>query len=117
MPVQEELRLRSRALILLSCLSASRTSAKGYALIDSGAKGNFIDYGWAVAAGLQSEKLKRPIPLNLADSTPFRGGPITCYFTVNLRIHDHTERICFFPTTLGSSLVVLGIDWLRRHNL
>ncbi|KAF2177122.1 hypothetical protein K469DRAFT_604595, partial [Zopfia rhizophila CBS 207.26] len=62
-------------------------------------------------------QLKRPFHLNIADGTEFRGGPVTSYITAKLRINNYTEIIRLFATTLGSHSIVLGVYWLRRHNL
>lgn len=123
--MDEELRLRSRALILPGSLvpaanpSCSRQlfeKTSAYCLVDSGAEGNFIDEDWAIARGLTLEKLHRPFRLKVADGTEFKGGLVTSYTTIKLRINNHTEKIHLYATTLGSHPVVLGIYWLRRHN-
>ena len=51
-----------------------------------------------------------------ADGTDNEGGLITEYAEVQLVFDDHQETINLAVTTLSSSNVFLGHDWLTKHN-
>jgi hypothetical protein len=85
-------------------------------LLDCGATGCYLDEGFARAKDLFLEKLPRAIPVYNADGSFNMAGPI-CYLTsLRIQIDDHAEVITFAVTNLGKSDMILGFDWLRKHN-
>ncbi|SJK99846.1 uncharacterized protein ARMOST_03157 [Armillaria ostoyae] len=58
-----------------------------------------------------------PIAVYNADSTHNKAGNITEFVEFRMTIGNHSERIDFAVTNLGSRDLYLGHDWLKRHNL
>ena len=86
-------------------------------LIDSRASGNFIDPQLLADNNLPTHPHPQPIPVELIDGSPPAAGPITCYFSAELRSPgDHTETISFDVTRQAHCLVVLDFPWLHKHN-
>lgn len=50
------------------------------------------------------------------DGTLNEAGSISEVWDVVLRYHNHTERATFAVTGLGSQDIILGLNWLRKHN-
>lgn len=87
------------------------------ALIDSGAQKSFIDSAFARRHQLHTTPLSRPIRLNMADGNPSLHGPVTEEAHVHLTISErHHETIALNLTRLHNHPVILGIDWLHKHN-
>src|SRR3954470_17373672 len=105
--------------LVISCTLASHnTSISSYALIDSGASGNgFIDESYVRCQNLLIKKLYRPRQLEVVDGRPIASGRIKNYVEVAINISGHEETTRLYVTTLGHYPIVLGIPWLRRHNV
>lgn len=86
------------------------------ALLDCGATGCYIDEGFARAKGLNLESLPRPIPVYNADGSHNEGGPIRSVVKLRLQVQDHIEVFNFAVTNIGKMDVIIGFDWLRKHN-
>ena len=86
------------------------------ALIDSGGQGSFIN-DKLVKRYSQFPRLAKstPVSLVLADGRPSKGGDLTQYSPLILRIAGNEEEIGLdiAPTTHH---VVLGTPWLRKHD-
>ncbi|KIM63045.1 hypothetical protein SCLCIDRAFT_75639, partial [Scleroderma citrinum Foug A] len=63
------------------------------ALLDSSATGCFVDKSWALDRRLWLSKLMKPVPVLNVDGT--RNQEVTC---------------------LGKVPLILGHDWLKKHN-
>ena len=85
-------------------------------LVDSGATGNFIDWGYVKANRLTTRKLSSPIPVFNVDGTPNEAGSITEVVDLLLRYKNHSERTLFAITGIGKQSLLLGHTWLRKHN-
>ncbi|SJL04347.1 uncharacterized protein ARMOST_07713 [Armillaria ostoyae] len=57
-----------------------------------------------------------PIAVYNADGTRNQAGNITEFVEFRMTIGNHSERIDFTVTDLGSKDLYLGHDWLKRHN-
>ena len=61
--------------------------------------------------------LKEPRRLEVIDGRPIDSGDITHTVRIGLDINGHFETVESFVTQLGHYPLVLGIPWLRHHNL
>ncbi|KAK2464821.1 hypothetical protein APHAL10511_003239 [Amanita phalloides] len=105
--------------VLIPALSTTVTDQCSFdisALLDCGATGCYLDEGFAHAKGLFLERLPRAVPVYNADGSFNAGGPIRFLTTLRVQIHEHSEVITFAITNLGKSDMILGFDWLRKHN-
>ena len=85
-------------------------------LVDSGATGGFINERLVEERGFEREPLPLPVPVYNADGTPNRGGEITHVVRMRLQVQDHTEVCALAVTDTGKSDVIIGFNWLRKHN-
>ena len=85
-------------------------------LIDSGARGIFMDQNFAWKHNFRQMELKQPIkPWNI-DGTKNKQGAICFYTDLDIKIGDQMFHKIFYITGLGSQKVILGLPWLRTHN-
>src|SRR5882757_5715177 len=94
----------------------SNKNAEAAALIDSGAAGHFIDWGFVRRNNIRTHDIDDPIEVRNVDGTPNKAGSITkackLYYTLQNRVMTST----FLITTLGGEDVILGLPWLRSIN-
>ncbi|KAH0607596.1 uncharacterized protein H6S33_002630 [Morchella sextelata] len=89
-----------------------------YALIDTGASGYaFIDESFVRHNNLTMTRLKVPRQVYVMDGRPIESGKITHIVNVSLDIHGHRETASCFVTKLGHYPIVMGIPWMRRHDV
>jgi len=89
-----------------------------YALVDCGATGYaFVDEEFARDHNLPLFKLKQPCSLEVIDGRPVESGMITYLTKVEMNINNHREIIPMFITKLGHYSLVLGLRWLRHHDV
>ena len=86
------------------------------ALLDSGATGCYIEEGFAQAKALNLESLPCAIPVYNADGSLNEGGPIRHVVNLCLQIDDHDEVFPFAVMKTGKSDIIIGFEWLRKHN-
>ena len=70
----------NNASVMMSTVVETLTDKRGFAveaLLDCGAMGCYINYGFVTAKNLPTEQLPRPVPVYNADGTHNEGGPIT----------------------------------------
>jgi hypothetical protein len=89
----------------------------GNTLLDSGATGNVVNEGWVRKHSIRVEKLRDERPLQCADGSM---SAIKSSVRLRMRIGDsqrhHQEDITFYVANISSQYVILGTDWLIRHN-
>jgi hypothetical protein len=86
--------------------------------IDCGATGfSFIDENFVRQHNLPMFKLRVPHTLEVIDGRPISSGEITHIVKVGFTIGQHHETLPAFVTTLGHYPLVLGIPWLRHHDV
>ncbi|KIM54878.1 hypothetical protein SCLCIDRAFT_135883, partial [Scleroderma citrinum Foug A] len=73
------------------------------ALLDSGATGCFVDKSWALDRRLRLSKLVKPVLVLNVNGTRNQEGNITHY-------------LWCVVTCLGKVPLILGHDWLKKHN-
>ena len=89
-----------------------------HALVDCGATGYaFIDEEFARDYNLPLFKLKMPCCLEVIDGRPIESGLIMQLSRLRMTINGHHEEIPMFVTKLGYYPVLLGLPWLRRHDV
>lgn len=86
------------------------------ALIDCGAQGKFIHRRAVKQLGLIEQKLSKPIKVYNVDGTPNALGYIRNFVTVDLDIEGRKQREELLVTQLGKQDLILGINWLQKHN-
>jgi hypothetical protein len=109
----------NNASVMVPTVIETLTDKRGFAieaLLDCGATGCYIDKGFAIAKNLPMERLPRPIPVYNADGTHNEGGPINHTVTLRVRIKDHIEVFPFAVTNTGKTDLIVGFNWLQKHN-
>ena len=86
-------------------------------LLDSSATGCFVNKSWAVDRCSQLSKLVKPVPVLNVDGTRNQEGDITHYVLLTVGVEKHTEQLWCAVTCLGKVPLILGHDWLKKHNL
>ena len=104
--------------LAITCQVTCEKPILTYTLIDNGATGYaFIDKDFVCHHNLPQLPLKKPCRLEVIDGRPVSSGKITHYVKTTLKINDHLEEAFFYITKLGHYPIVLGIPWLRHHDV
>jgi hypothetical protein len=89
-----------------------------HALIDCGATGkSFIDENFARQHQWDLIPLNEPRVLEVIDGRCISSGTITHVVKLPFSIGNHGEELIAFVTNLGHYSLVLGIPWLRHHDV
>ena len=87
-----------------------------YAMIDSGATGNFVNEKFVEKNKLETSLLSVPRTLNVVDGRPISSGMITRNLSLDLTMNGvHLEKATMFVTSLGHFPIILGLPWLKLH--
>ena len=86
------------------------------AMVDSGASTVFIHPRFVQENKIRTHRLAQPIALFNIDGTPNGIGHIEKVSMVEMVIGDHREKAVFTMADIGPEDVIIGIDWLRKHN-
>ena len=86
------------------------------ALIDSGAQGKFIDKVVALKLGLKETPLRQNILVYNVDGTPNKLGQIRMKVELPITIGGKDIKEELYVTHLGKNEIILGFDWLQKHN-
>ena len=86
-------------------------------MIDSGATGNYMSPNFKTHLGLFRIKKTQPEPISELNSEDLGSHLSEESGLVHMAVLGHKEQINFNMTPLGQYNVVLGIPWLRNHNL
>ncbi|CAJ0946781.1 unnamed protein product [Ranitomeya imitator] len=88
-------------------------------LVDSGARVNLVDAHFVQTHGLMSRTLAKPVSVQAIDSAPLSQGSITQVVdNIHLRIGAcHEEYLSCYVLEGIPTPMVLGLPWLKRHNL
>jgi predicted aspartyl protease len=87
------------------------------ALIDCGVSENFIDKAYAAANEIPTQRKAIPRRVLTVDGSEVAGGPVTHDAQVGMMINHHEEDIRLHRITIGNAPVILGLPWLKLHNL
>jgi hypothetical protein len=105
-------------LIMMYTLSLNGKEIPTHTLIDYWAMGyTFIDKEFANCHELPLCPLKTPCALEVIDGWQISSGDITHLTKAYLNIHEHHKKPPIFITKLGHYLIVLGIPWLKQHDI
>ncbi len=85
-------------------------------LIDSGAEGDFMDFGLATRLGISSVALTDPISAKTLCGTLLTKITRVTQCVTLILSGNHAEEIQFFLIHSPSTPVVLGHTWLVKHN-
>ncbi|KAH0604200.1 uncharacterized protein H6S33_007231 [Morchella sextelata] len=108
----------NQLVVTCSISQNKNTFVPTYALIDTGASGYaFIDESFARHNKLTMTPLKIPRHVDVIDGRPIKSGKITHIVDISLDIHGHREIVPCFVTKLGHYPIVMGIPWMRRHDV
>jgi predicted aspartyl protease len=114
----EEGSMDGNHLIVMCTLSLNTKEIPTHALIDCGATGYvFIDQYFADHHKLPLWPLKIPRAVEVIDGRKISSGDITHIVEAYLSIHEHHERLPMFVTKLGHYPIMLGIPWLKQHDV
>ena len=87
-----------------------------FALIDTGAGGQFIHQDYAKQLGLFTQPLKKMIMARNVDGTTNKTGTINSYVDLTMEIDGRTTDTRLLVTGLGNQKIILGFPWLNEHN-
>jgi hypothetical protein len=111
-----EERLLEEGHLVLEC-SLNKTVST-HALIDCGATGlAFIDEDFAHQNCLELIPLREPRSLEVIDGRPISSGAITHAARFSCSIGDHGDELVAFVTKMDHYSLVLGIPWMRKHDV
>ena len=86
------------------------------ALIDSGAQGKFIDKIVTLKLGLRKIPLRQNISVYNVNGTPNKLGQIRTKVELPITIEGKEIKKELYVTHLGKNEIILGFDWLQKHN-
>jgi len=110
--------MEGRHLVVLCNLSFGNETIATHALIDCGATGiTFVDEDFARHHKIPLTPLQYPRSLEVIDGCPISSGDITHIANTHLSILKHQEPLPIFVTKLGHYPIVLGIPWLKLHDV
>ncbi len=93
----------------------NRKSVKTYALVDLGGTASCISQEFANRHSLSRRLKDEPVPITAVDDRPIASGLVTQDVITSLFVKSHAENITLAVVSI-SFPVILGLDWLRRHN-
>ena len=94
----------------------SNNAGKIRALIDSGAQEKFIDKVVTLKLGLKEVPLQQNIPVYNIDGTLNKLGQICTKVKLPIKIGERNIKEELYITHLGKNEIILGFDWLQKHN-
>jgi predicted aspartyl protease len=106
-----------QSMLLPVTIGTKKQTVETQALLDCGASGEFMDSESAKLHNIPLIKLNKPWITRNADRTQNKQGVVTHKAIINLRVNGKEDPTTFFITRLGKDNVILGLTWLRKHNL
>jgi hypothetical protein len=86
------------------------------AMVDCGARENFVDKKYAETIQIPMDEKKVPRRVLAVDGREVTSGLVTHDTMVELIVNDHHEKIKLHCITIGNSPIIVGLPWLRKHN-
>ena len=109
--------IRLNSLVLPCSLKSNFNNVQTCAFVDSGGNGyGFIDSSFVQKFSLPVLPLSYSRVLRLVDGRTSAGGVVTHSTNCYIQIGDHCESAHLFITKLGQFPIILGHEWLSRHN-
>jgi hypothetical protein len=62
-------------------------------------------------------ELKTPKTVEVIDRQPISSGDIMEYVHINCTISDHYEQLIAYVASIGHYPLILGIPWLKKHDV
>jgi hypothetical protein len=84
-------------------------------LVDSGASASCILDKFTLQHSLPCALRNTPSPVTIVDGRPIASGYVTHDMVAPLNVNAHDETLKLAVVTVQYP-VILGLDWLRRHN-
>jgi len=110
--------MEGKHLVITCSLTVNNQEIPTHALIDCGATGiAFMDQDFARHHQIPLQELKEKKQVEVIDGRPIESGDITHIAKVGMKIQEHKEQLPMFITKLGHYPIVLGIPWLRLHDV
>jgi hypothetical protein len=91
----------------------SKKTIEAAALIDSGAAGEFIDWGFVRKNLISTRSIPTPIVVRNVDGTANKAGIITKACDLYFSAGGRTMTATFLVTTLRGEDIILGLPWLQ----
>jgi hypothetical protein len=108
----------SNHLVIPCTLSDYDIKIDTHALMDCGCTGlSFMNEAFAYQHNFPGYQLKNLKTVEVIDGYPISSGNITEYVEVQHIIGYHHETLTTYLTSLGYYPLVLGIPWVKRHNV
>ena len=86
-------------------------------LLDCGASDMFMSSDFVKWKHLMTKLLTHPIPVYNVDVNLNKVGSISKVVNVMLQYCDHSECATFAVTSISTHNLILGLNWLQKHNL
>jgi hypothetical protein len=110
--------MEGKHLVITCSLTVNNEEIPTHALIDCGATGiAFMDRDFACHHRIQLQEIKEKKEVEVIDGRPIESGDITHIAKVGMQTQEHKEQLPMFITKLGHYPIVLGIPWLRLHDV
>jgi hypothetical protein len=105
-------------LVIPCTLSDHEIEINTYALVDCGCtRLSFMNEAFECQYNFPHYQLKNPKTVEVIDGHPISLGNSTEYIEVQYTIGDHYKTLNAYLTSLGYYHLVLGIPWLKRHDI
>jgi len=110
--------MEGKHLVITCTLTVNDQEIPTHVLIDCGATGiAFMDQDFACHDHIPLQELKEKRQVEVIDGRPIESGDITHIAKVGMTIQDHKKQLPRFVTKIGHYPIVLGIPWLRLHDV
>jgi len=110
--------MEGKHLVITCTLTVNNQEISTHALIDCGATGiAFMDQDFARHYQIPLHELKEKNQVEVINGRPIESGDITHNPKVGMKIRGHGEQLLMFVTKLGHYPIVLGIPWIRLHDV
>jgi len=97
-------------------ISCDGKTVETKALIDSGARGTFMDQNFAQKHRFPIKKLEQPLVVFNVDGTLNKKGTITHSAELNITFGTRTRKTQFLISGLGKQHLIFGFPWLETEN-
>jgi len=110
--------MEGKDLVITCSLTVKNQEIPIHALIHCGATGiAFMDQDFARHHQITLQELKEKKQVEVIDRRLIESGDITHIAKVGMKIQEYKENLPMFVTTLEHIPIVLGILWLRLHDV
>jgi predicted aspartyl protease len=114
----DENQMEGEHLVVSCTLSTGPNTLDTHAMLDTGCTAiSFIDESFARDHNLPLHALRIPRTVEVIDGRAIESGMVTHLAEFKMDIGGHSEKLLAFVTRLGHYPLVLGIPWLRLHDV